>query len=95
MAREVQTVFPGVDVSDMLIVPTCQQAVLDLVRTGEKVDTEKDRLLERVRFSCCGIGVMLATACTAGPAAGIYAQIWRALTSPFFLIVHGVGQGRL
>lgn len=35
----------------MLIVPTCQQAALDLVKTGEKVDVEKDRLLERVRVA--------------------------------------------
>jgi hypothetical protein len=41
-------VFPGVDTSDLLIVPTCQRADLDLVQTGEKVDDEKDRLLERV-----------------------------------------------
>lgn len=49
MAREVQSVFPDVDLSGMLIVPTCQQADYDLVRTGEKVELEKDRLLERVR----------------------------------------------
>jgi hypothetical protein len=49
MAREVQSVFPDVDVSSVLIVPTCQQADYDLVRTGEKIDIEKDRLLERVR----------------------------------------------
>lgn len=48
MAREVQSVFPDVQLSNMLIVPTCQQADYDLVRTGEKIDLEKDRLLERV-----------------------------------------------
>jgi hypothetical protein len=48
MSREVQSVFPDVDLSGMLVVPTCQQADYDLVRTGEKIDTEKDRLLERV-----------------------------------------------
>jgi hypothetical protein len=51
MAREVQSVFPDVDLSGMLIVPTCQQADYDLVRTGEKIDLEKDRLLERVSSS--------------------------------------------
>jgi hypothetical protein len=49
MAREVGSVFPDVDLAGMLVVPTCQQADHDLVRTGEKVDQEKDRLLERVR----------------------------------------------
>lgn len=33
----------------MLVIPTCQQADVDLVQMGEKVDVEKDRLLERVR----------------------------------------------
>lgn len=45
-------VFPGVDTSDLLIVPTCQRADLDLVQTGEKIDNEKDRLLERVGGGC-------------------------------------------
>jgi hypothetical protein len=35
--------------SGMLVIPTCQHATLDLVQRGEKVETEKDRLLERVR----------------------------------------------
>eukprot|EP00878_Enallax_costatus_P008273 GHUV01008649.1.p1 GENE.GHUV01008649.1~~GHUV01008649.1.p1 ORF type:complete len:175 (+),score=26.50 GHUV01008649.1:208-732(+) len=47
MAREIQHVFPDLNLADMLIVPTCQQADYDLVRTGEKIDVEKDRLLER------------------------------------------------
>eukprot|EP00775_Hariotina_reticulata_P004124 gene4124-4370_t len=54
MAREIQSVFPDEDLSNLLIVPTCQQADCDLVRTGEKVDTEKDRLLERfIEWSRC------------------------------------------
>jgi hypothetical protein len=52
ITREVQSVFPDVDLANMLIVPTCQQADYDLVRTGEKIDTEKDRLLERVSSRC-------------------------------------------
>lgn len=60
MAREVQSIFPGVETHDMLIVPTCQRADMDLVRTGEQVDVEKDRLLERVGGSAangasCGV----------------------------------------
>lgn len=54
MSREVQSVFPGVDLTGMLVVPTCQQADYDLVRTGEKIEGEKDRLLERVSvLGCC------------------------------------------
>jgi hypothetical protein len=40
-------VFPGLDISDMLIIPTCQRSVLDLVKTGEDVEAEKDFCLER------------------------------------------------
>lgn len=32
----------------LLVIPTCQHAQLDLVQTGEKVEEEKDRLLENV-----------------------------------------------
>ena len=49
VAREAAHVFPGVDLTDMLAVPTCQHSDVDLVRTGEKIEQEKDRLLERVR----------------------------------------------
>jgi hypothetical protein len=49
MAREVASIFVDVDVTDMLVVPTCQRAAQDLVRTGEAIDVEKDFLLERVR----------------------------------------------
>jgi hypothetical protein len=41
-------VFPGVDLEKLLIVPTCQHAAMDLVQTGEPVDEEKDKLLEKV-----------------------------------------------
>lgn len=44
---ELEAVFPGLDLSDMLIVPTCQRSVLDLVQTGEDVEAEKDFCLER------------------------------------------------
>lgn len=64
MAREVQSVFPDVNLSGMLIVPTCQQADYDLVRTGEKIDTEKDRLLERfMEWSQCVCGKLQAQGC--------------------------------
>jgi hypothetical protein len=45
--KEVQSIFAGVDLADMLIVPTCQHSGMDLVNVGDKVDGEKDRLLER------------------------------------------------
>lgn len=34
--------------ADLLIVPTCQRSKMDLVQTGEAVETEKDDLLEKV-----------------------------------------------
>jgi len=46
-STEVSSVVPSADLSKLLIVPTCQRAVMDLVQTGEDVDVEKDRLLER------------------------------------------------
>lgn len=33
----------------LYVIPTCQRSDIDLVRTGEVVENEKDRLLERVR----------------------------------------------
>lgn len=47
--------FPKVDMDKILIVPTCQHAAMDLVRVGEDVDTEKDVLLERVRWTMLAI----------------------------------------
>eukprot|EP00884_Botryococcus_braunii_P018057 jgi/Botrbrau1/4935/Bobra.0122s0017.1 len=44
---EVAAIFPGVDPKGMLVVPTCQHAKVDLVRVGDAVEGEKDRLLER------------------------------------------------
>lgn len=49
--REVAGVFPGLQpqqLDSLLIIPTCQHAAMDLVQTGEAVDTEKDLLLEKV-----------------------------------------------
>ena len=45
---DVAALFPGTSLEDMLVIPTCQQAGVDLVQMGERVETEKDRLLERV-----------------------------------------------
>ncbi|KAG2448206.1 hypothetical protein HYH02_006791 [Chlamydomonas schloesseri] len=45
--REIQSVFPKSNLEQLLIVPTCQHATVDLVNTGERVEGEKDRLLER------------------------------------------------
>ena len=45
--REVQAIFPDLDgIERVTIVPTCQHAALSLLNTGERVDTEKDALLE-------------------------------------------------
>lgn len=46
-SREVAAVFPGLDAAGLYIIPTCQRSDLDLVRTGEGIEQEKDRLLER------------------------------------------------
>lgn len=46
--RELCHVFPGVDLSSCLAVPTSQRAVMDLVSIGDPVETEKDRLLNSV-----------------------------------------------
>lgn len=46
-AQEVEALFPGVNAKDVLIVPTCQHAKVDLARVGETVEQEKDTLLER------------------------------------------------
>ncbi|CAN0503596.1 unnamed protein product, partial [Laminaria digitata] len=43
--RELCHVFPGVDLTSCLAVPTSQRAKMDLVSIGEPVETEKDRLL--------------------------------------------------
>eukprot|EP00245_Coleochaete_scutata_P002668 TRINITY_DN13625_c0_g1_i2.p1 TRINITY_DN13625_c0_g1~~TRINITY_DN13625_c0_g1_i2.p1 ORF type:complete len:181 (+),score=38.00 TRINITY_DN13625_c0_g1_i2:110-652(+) len=43
---DLESIFPGVDVVDLLIVPTCQNAEVDLVQVGEVIEKEKDRLLE-------------------------------------------------
>jgi hypothetical protein len=52
MLREVASVFPGVDVEGVAVVPTCQRARVDLVRTGEEPEGEKERLLEQVQGLC-------------------------------------------
>lgn len=36
--------------SGLLVVPTFQRASAELLTTGERIDAERDRLLERVGF---------------------------------------------
>lgn len=43
---DLAAMFPGVAASEVLIVPTCQNSAVDLVRTGDDIEREKDRLLE-------------------------------------------------
>ncbi|GBG66435.1 hypothetical protein CBR_g61478 [Chara braunii] len=38
--------FPGIQTDDLLLIPTCQNAAVDLIRLGDDVAQEKDRLLE-------------------------------------------------
>ena len=39
---EVAAVFPGLDLTGVLVVPTCQKSKMSLVNVGPDVDTEKD-----------------------------------------------------
>ncbi|CBN76067.1 conserved unknown protein [Ectocarpus siliculosus] len=45
LLRELDHVFPAVDLDDCLAIPTNQKAVMDLVAMGDTVETEKDVLL--------------------------------------------------
>jgi len=45
--RELQFIFPTEDISGVLAIPTMQCAQTELVRVGDDVEAEKDRLLER------------------------------------------------
>ncbi|CAM9767233.1 unnamed protein product, partial [Chrysoparadoxa australica] len=45
MIRELQFVFPRVDLEECLAIPTNQKASLDLVNLGDIVELEKDKLL--------------------------------------------------
>ena len=44
--RELRVMFPTIDVSSLVAMPTCQKARNDLVNIGQEIETEKDRLLE-------------------------------------------------
>lgn len=44
--RDIQEVFPAEKFSQPFVIATMQHAAMDLVRTGENVETEKDLLLE-------------------------------------------------
>jgi len=44
--RETEPVLPGVDLSGLLAVATMQRALHDLVKIGDEIEVEKDRLLE-------------------------------------------------
>ena len=44
--RELQFVFPEEDLTDVIAIPTMQNAKMDLVQVGDEIEIEKDRLLE-------------------------------------------------
>jgi len=46
MIPDLEKVFPGVDLTEALVIPTFQQCKCDLVANGPEPDAEKDRLLE-------------------------------------------------
>ena len=50
--------------TDLLVVPTCQRSDLDLVRVGDVIEDEKDRLLEKVcTDTTCGVRAVCASHC--------------------------------
>eukprot|EP00729_Bicosta_minor_P018760 gene18760-32336_t len=49
MKEDLGRVFPGVDMANMLIVPTFQPCKCDLVAMGPEPEAEKDRLLENAQ----------------------------------------------
>ena len=48
LRRELLLVLPGVDLTNVTLVVTCQRAAMDLVNVGPDVAVEKDALLEKV-----------------------------------------------
>lgn len=46
--RETEGIFPGINLTGLLAIPTMQRAKYDLVRIGDEIEAEKDRLLETV-----------------------------------------------
>ena len=48
--REIQFIFPNVDLNNLTAVVTMQHSNYDLVNWGTEIDKEKDDLLENV---CC------------------------------------------
>ncbi|CAN0518668.1 unnamed protein product, partial [Ectocarpus sp. 12 AP-2014] len=55
LLRELDHVFPGVDLNDCLAIPTNQKAVMDLVAMGDTVETEKDVLLNSFASFASGV----------------------------------------
>jgi hypothetical protein len=49
--REAAFVFPGVTLDNLVVISTMQQAKVELVRLGDDVEAEKDRLILSVRGS--------------------------------------------
>ena len=44
--REIENVLPGIDSTALIAIPTMQHAREDLVKIGDNIEDEKDRLLE-------------------------------------------------
>ncbi len=44
--RELEPLLPGIDLTNMLVIPTMQHSSLDLVKIGDPVEAEKDFCLE-------------------------------------------------
>jgi hypothetical protein len=46
--RELKHVFPSVNLDKVIVIPTMQCSRQDLVQIGDRIEEEKDRLLEQV-----------------------------------------------
>ena len=49
--REAQYIFPTTDLSNLIAIPTMQHAKQELVKIGDEIEQEKDRLILSVSYS--------------------------------------------
>lgn len=49
--REAMYVFPNLDLTNLVVISTMQRALVDLVKVGDAVENEKDRLILVVRWN--------------------------------------------
>ena len=59
LSRELKVVFPKMDVRSIRVIPTCQNAQIDLTNWGDEVEAEKSALLQKARFSSIDSDLLL------------------------------------